>query len=91
MENNLHQIQTTLPRHFQRVKGSQDPQLVTAFINDADFAGANPLIGTNTGLGRTLVDDNPPKDGGVREYSTRNRSISPRQQRFLDPTGPLRR
>ena len=47
---NLNQIQSTLAGDLQRLKRGQDAELFAVFIDDTDFAGANPVVNTDKRL-----------------------------------------
>ena len=60
---NLDQVEAALAGDFERLKGGQNAQLFAVFVDDADFARANPVVDADKGLCRTFVecDGTPPK------------------------------
>ena len=65
---NLHQVQAALAGNLQRLKRRQNAQLFAVFVDDADFARANPVVDADKGLCRTFVecDGAPPKVAAAR-------------------------
>ena len=59
----LDQVQATLAGDLQGLKGRQNAHLFAVFVDDADFARANPVVDADKGLCRTFVecDGAPPK------------------------------
>ena len=57
------QIQAALACDLQRLKGRKNSKLFAVFVDDADFARANPVVDADKGLGRTFIecDGAPPK------------------------------
>ena len=57
------QIEAALAGYFEGLKGRQDAELLAVFVDDADFACANPVVDADKGLGRTFVecDGTPPR------------------------------
>jgi len=43
----LYEVECALPSHFEGFEGGHDAELFAIFVNDADFAGANALIGAD--------------------------------------------
>ncbi len=76
---NFDQIEAALAGDLQRLKGRQNAHLFAVFVDDADFARANPVVDADKGLCRTFVecDGTPPKVSAAR---LRGLPESPRAQ-----------
>ena len=60
---NFDEIEPTFARDFERFKGLEDSKLFAVFVDDADFARANPIVDADEGLSSTFIecDGTPPK------------------------------
>lgn len=59
----LNQVQSPLACNLQCLEGRQDAELFAVFIDDADFAGANPVVNADKRFCRTFVEcDGTPPD-----------------------------
>ena len=52
----LHEIETSLAGDFEGLKRGEDAELLTLFIDHANFTGADTIVNTDELLRRTLVD-----------------------------------
>ena len=60
---NLNQVQSTLSCNLQSLKRGENAELFAVFIDDADFAGANPVVNADKRFCRTFVEcDGTPPD-----------------------------
>lgn len=50
------QVEAALAGDLQGFVGREDSQLYAVFVDDADFARANPLVDPDEGLGRTFIE-----------------------------------
>jgi len=59
----FNEVEASLARDFERFKGLEDSKLFAIFVDDADFARANPIIDADEGLSSTFIecDGTPPK------------------------------
>jgi hypothetical protein len=45
------EVKTAFAGELQRFEGNKDSELVAVFVDDADFAGTNPIINADKGFG----------------------------------------
>ena len=57
------QVKTALTGDFQRLEWCKDSKLFAVFVDDADLAGANPVVNADKRLGRSFIESDgaPPK------------------------------
>jgi hypothetical protein len=60
IRGNFDQVQPALARDFQGLVRCEDPKLLSGFVNDANFARANALVGADEVFRRPLIDVLPP-------------------------------
>ena len=52
----FYQVKRALPSHFEGFEGSHDAELLAILVDDADFTGADALIGADKGFCGTLIN-----------------------------------
>jgi hypothetical protein len=52
----FHQIETALAGNFERFKRGEDAELLTLFVDHANFTGADSIVDTDELLRGTLID-----------------------------------
>ncbi|HVC89136.1 MAG TPA: hypothetical protein VND66_00815, partial [Acidobacteriaceae bacterium] len=65
---------------FQGFKRWENPELISIFVNDANFTRAYPIVDADKLFRRTLVDVSPPNTRGYT--SPREYTISIRMDRY---------
>jgi hypothetical protein len=60
---NFNQVEATFAGNTESLKGLENAKLFAVFVDDADFARANPIVDANEGLCRSFIecDGTPPK------------------------------
>jgi hypothetical protein len=53
---NFHQIKTALTGNLERLKRGEDAELLTVFVDHANFTGADTIVNTDELLRGTLID-----------------------------------
>jgi hypothetical protein len=52
----LYQVEGALASHLEGFEGGHDAELLAVFVDDADFTGADALIGADEGFCGTLIN-----------------------------------
>ncbi len=58
----FNEVEAALASDLQRLKGCKNAKLFAVFVDNADFARANPVVDADKGLSRTFIecDGTPP-------------------------------
>ncbi len=56
VRRDFNEVERALTSHLECFKGRHDAELLAVFVDDADFAGAHPLIGADEGFGGTFIN-----------------------------------
>jgi hypothetical protein len=56
VRRDFYKIKGAFAGHLEGVEGGHDAELLTILVDDANFAGADALVGTNKGLGGTFIN-----------------------------------